>query len=70
MLGGQKLQGVCTAKEVHEFLKARGKVAEYPLFTVVVRSCQAGLVVTFADPRSQYRIAYEGIKPDQLTAHI
>lgn len=36
MLNGQKLQGVDTAKELHVFLKARGKEAEYPLFTVVV----------------------------------
>ncbi|KAI5480472.1 glycerol-3-phosphate dehydrogenase (NAD+) [Pseudohyphozyma bogoriensis] len=52
MLKGQKLQGVQTAKEVHEFLKARGKVEDFPLFTVV------------------YRIAYEGVKPHTITAHI
>lgn len=37
MLNGQKLQGVQTARELHIFLKARGKVEDYPLFTVVVR---------------------------------
>ncbi|GAA5874570.1 hypothetical protein JCM3774_004650 [Rhodotorula dairenensis] len=52
MLNGQKLQGVETAKELHIFLKARGKVDEYPLFTFV------------------YRAAYEGVKVDELTAHI
>ena len=34
-LNGQKLQGTSTAKEVHSFLKSRGKVEEYPLFTAV-----------------------------------
>lgn len=29
--------GVETAKELHQFLKTRGKVDEYPLFTFVVR---------------------------------
>lgn len=38
MLNGQKLQGVETAKELHAFLQARGKVEDYPLFTVVVSS--------------------------------
>ncbi|GAA5997754.1 glycerol-3-phosphate dehydrogenase family protein [Rhodotorula paludigena] len=52
MLNGQKLQGVETAKELHEFLKARGKVNDYPLFTFV------------------YNVAYEGVKPDEITAHI
>ncbi|GAA5937451.1 hypothetical protein JCM1841_000540 [Sporobolomyces salmonicolor] len=52
MLNGQKLQGVQTAKELYEFLKSRGKVEEYPLFTFV------------------YRVAYEGVKPDTITAHI
>jgi glycerol-3-phosphate dehydrogenase (NAD+) len=36
LLNGQKLQGTDTAKELHEFLKARGRVEAYPLFTVVV----------------------------------
>ncbi|CAO1621861.1 unnamed protein product [Sympodiomycopsis kandeliae] len=35
LLNGQKLQGTETAKEVHDFLKARGKVDEYPLFKSV-----------------------------------
>ncbi|GAA5837843.1 hypothetical protein JCM3766R1_001492 [Sporobolomyces carnicolor] len=52
LLNGQKLQGVQTALELHNFLKARGKVEKYPLFTFV------------------YRVAYEGIKPDTITAHI
>jgi len=37
LLGGQKLQGTVTAQEVNTFLKARGKVAAYPLFTVVYK---------------------------------
>ncbi|GAA6027570.1 hypothetical protein JCM8097_007928 [Rhodosporidiobolus ruineniae] len=52
MLNGQKLQGVETARELHEFLKARGKVEDYPLFTFV------------------YRVAFEDVKPDTITAHI
>jgi glycerol-3-phosphate dehydrogenase (NAD+) len=35
LLNGQKLQGTETAKEVFEFLKARGKEEEYPLFRSV-----------------------------------
>ncbi|KDE04892.1 glycerol-3-phosphate dehydrogenase [NAD+] 1 [Microbotryum lychnidis-dioicae p1A1 Lamole] len=52
MLNGQKLQGVQTAKEVHEFLKARGRIDSYPLFHAV------------------YNIAYEGLPPAKLTAHL
>src|SRR5271170_6562451 len=35
LLNGQKLQGAATAQEVNAFLKAKGKVAEFPLFTAV-----------------------------------
>jgi len=35
LLNGQKLQGAETAHEVNTFLKARGKVDEFPLFTAV-----------------------------------
>ncbi|EKC99790.1 hypothetical protein A1Q2_05869 [Trichosporon asahii var. asahii CBS 8904] len=35
MLGGQKLQGIHTAKDVHMFLKARNKLGAYPLFDKV-----------------------------------
>lgn len=34
-LNGQKLQGTTTAYEVNSFLKARGAVKQYPLFTAV-----------------------------------
>jgi glycerol-3-phosphate dehydrogenase (NAD+) len=34
-LNGQKLQGTSTAAEVNSFLKAKGKEAEFPLFTAV-----------------------------------
>lgn len=34
-LNGQKLQGTSTAKEVNNFLKARGREGDYPLFTTV-----------------------------------
>ncbi|EGG12435.1 uncharacterized protein MELLADRAFT_101681 [Melampsora larici-populina 98AG31] len=37
LLGGQKLQGVATADELHQFLKARGRVGGYPLFHVVYK---------------------------------
>lgn len=37
--------GVETAKELHIFLKARGKVEEYPLFTFVVRPRPANLPI-------------------------
>ena len=32
LLNGQKLQGTETAREVHEFLRAHGRVDEFPLF--------------------------------------
>ena len=35
-LNGQKLQGTSTAKEVNDFLKARGRAEDYPLFTAVL----------------------------------
>ena len=35
LLNGQKLQGAATAHEVNLFLKAKGKVAEFPLFRAV-----------------------------------
>jgi glycerol-3-phosphate dehydrogenase (NAD+) len=35
LLNGQKLQGAATAQEVNNFLKAKGKVHEFPLFTAV-----------------------------------
>lgn len=46
--------GVETAKELHIFLKARGKVEEYPLFTFVVRTsppdlCSNRQIVRLAD---------------------
>ncbi len=52
LLNGQKLQGTETAREVHEFLKARDKVDDYPLF------------------RAVYSIAYEGVKPRDLTSKL
>ena len=35
LLNGQKLQGAATAQGVNAFLRAKGKVAEFPLFTAV-----------------------------------
>jgi glycerol-3-phosphate dehydrogenase (NAD+) len=35
LLNGQKLQGAATAQEVNVFLKAKGKVQCFPLFTAV-----------------------------------
>ncbi|KAL8278950.1 hypothetical protein RQP46_008619 [Phenoliferia psychrophenolica] len=43
LLQGQKLQGVVTARELHVFLKARGKVEDYPLFTAVYRIAYEGV---------------------------
>ena len=37
LLGGQKLQGAATAKEVHELLHHRGEENKFPLFTAVYR---------------------------------
>ncbi|TPX62839.1 hypothetical protein PhCBS80983_g00088 [Powellomyces hirtus] len=43
MLNGQKLQGTLTAKEVHEILKSKNMVKEFPFFTAVYRVCYEGL---------------------------
>ncbi|KAI8975631.1 glycerol-3-phosphate dehydrogenase 1 [Mycotypha africana] len=37
LLNGQKLQGTLTAHEVHQFLSARGKTQDFPLFETVYR---------------------------------
>ena len=42
MLNGQKLQGACTAEEVHGYLKARGKVEDFPLFKAVYEIAYKG----------------------------
>ncbi|KAH8551339.1 glycerol-3-phosphate dehydrogenase [NAD+] [Umbelopsis sp. PMI_123] len=42
MLNGQKLQGTTTAKELHEFLSARGMTDEFPLLTTVYRIIYGG----------------------------
>ncbi|KAG6421733.1 hypothetical protein SASPL_118290 [Salvia splendens] len=39
MLQGQKLQGVSTAKEVHEVLSHRGWLEQFPLFSTVHEIC-------------------------------
>lgn len=46
LLNGQKLQGTETAREVYEFLKARGKADEYPLFKSVYSIAYEGQGVT------------------------
>ncbi|KAI9357945.1 NAD-dependent glycerol-3-phosphate dehydrogenase C-terminus-domain-containing protein [Zopfochytrium polystomum] len=43
LLNGQKLQGTLTAREVHQILKIKGMVDEFPLFTQVYRICYEGL---------------------------
>ncbi|KAK0551340.1 glycerol-3-phosphate dehydrogenase [Tilletia horrida] len=43
LLNGQKLQGIATAKEIHEFLKARNKVDDYPLFKAIYKIAYEGL---------------------------
>jgi len=45
MLGGQKLQGIHTAKDVHIFLKARDRLGAYPLFDKVYHISWKGLAV-------------------------
>jgi glycerol-3-phosphate dehydrogenase (NAD+) len=42
MLNGQKLQGSTTAKEVYDFLNARGMTGDFPLMTTVYRVLYAG----------------------------
>ncbi|KAI9197399.1 NAD-dependent glycerol-3-phosphate dehydrogenase C-terminus-domain-containing protein [Polychytrium aggregatum] len=39
MLNGQKLQGTLTSYEVHQILKIKNLVQEFPLFTAVYRIC-------------------------------
>ena len=43
LLNGQKLQGTQTAKEVHEFLKVKGRVDGYPLFRTIYNIAFEGL---------------------------
>ena len=45
LLKGQKLQGTETAKEIHAFLQARGKVDDYPLFRAVYSIAYEGVKV-------------------------
>jgi glycerol-3-phosphate dehydrogenase (NAD+) len=53
LLNGQKLQGAATAQEVNNFLKARGKAHEFPLFTavyeIVYRERNPATIVGFGD---------------------
>jgi glycerol-3-phosphate dehydrogenase (NAD+) len=49
LLNGQKLQGTETAREVHAFLAARGKVDDFPLFRAVYNiSFEGGLAKELA----------------------
>jgi hypothetical protein len=43
LLGGQKLQGTLTAKEVHEVLKRTGDSKEFPLFEAIYKIAFEGL---------------------------
>ncbi|ODO08912.1 glycerol-3-phosphate dehydrogenase (NAD(+)) [Cryptococcus wingfieldii CBS 7118] len=43
MLNGQRLQGTLTAKEIHEFLHAKGKARSYPLFDKVYQIAWEGV---------------------------
>ncbi|KAK4052394.1 hypothetical protein OIV83_002196 [Microbotryomycetes sp. JL201] len=43
LLNGQKLQGTLTAKEIYEFLKGRGRLEGYPLFSKVYQISYEGL---------------------------
>lgn len=42
-MNGQKLQGPGTAKEVYDFLVAKGKEKDYPIFTFVYLTCHEKL---------------------------
>eukprot|EP00057_Strongylocentrotus_purpuratus_P019141 XP_011673615.1 PREDICTED: LOW QUALITY PROTEIN: glycerol-3-phosphate dehydrogenase [NAD(+)], cytoplasmic [Strongylocentrotus purpuratus] len=46
MLNGQKLQGPQTAYEVHQMLKAKNLLDQYPLFTAIYNICYEGLPAT------------------------
>ncbi|KAI8901208.1 NAD-dependent glycerol-3-phosphate dehydrogenase C-terminus-domain-containing protein [Globomyces pollinis-pini] len=43
LLNGQKLQGSGTSKELHQILKDKHLIHEYPMFTTVYRICYEGL---------------------------
>ncbi|WFD32438.1 glycerol-3-phosphate dehydrogenase (NAD(+)) [Malassezia sp. CBS 17886] len=43
LLNGQKLQGTETAREVNAFLKARGRVGEFPLFRAIYKISFEGM---------------------------
>merc|ERR1711912_182094 len=45
LLGGQKLQGTLTAKEVNHVLKMKGKESEFPFFTQVYKISYEGAPV-------------------------
>lgn len=66
--------GVETAKELYHFLETRGRQDAYPLFTFVVRLALSPLSLLLPESHvsssTQYRVAYEGVKPDTITAHI
>jgi glycerol-3-phosphate dehydrogenase (NAD+) len=53
-LNGQKLQGTSTAKEVNSFLRAKGKDADYPLFTAVI-GMFLSLCLLFLSPSFHHR---------------
>ncbi|KAJ1395693.1 Glycerol-3-phosphate dehydrogenase, NAD-dependent, C-terminal [Sesbania bispinosa] len=58
MLKGQKLQGVLTAKEVHEVLSTRGWLELFPLFSTVHEISTGHLppsaIVAFSDNKSSF----------------
>ncbi|KAJ3003189.1 Glycerol-3-phosphate dehydrogenase [Thoreauomyces humboldtii] len=47
MLNGQKLQGTLTALEVHQILKEKDMVKDFPFFTAVYRVCYENLAPHF-----------------------
>ncbi|KAG6424772.1 hypothetical protein SASPL_115192 [Salvia splendens] len=58
MLQGQKLQGVSTAKEVHEVLSHRGWLENFPLFSTVHEICCGRLPPTAI-------VVFSELAPDQ-----
>lgn len=60
-LNGQKLQGTSTAKEVNSFLKARGKEADYPLFTAVLSKYLYLVVLLYTLVLTLSKIFWKGV---------
>jgi len=56
MLGGQKLQGTSTCRDIHAFLQAQGKRDEFPLLTTTYEIADCG-----KDPHQIVKIFQSGV---------